>query len=363
MEEDEVCYNSAVTSEPKDSNSNPSNSEDKETDIILDEPSKSHALEIELSSLSESAVVEKIVIGMTPDKDHARVSSGDDEFISILDSESNSDSNLNEIELEQQLEQASNPQEEVINLNYRLDSPIPKPDISLEDSNSNYSPPMASSSSSSNDALYPIATPPLARSSRNTYVDSTDLSRGQLVWAKVSGFRFWPGLLVDVSSATNLPSKLRTPYREGWLLVHFFGTYDYAWVPPKSCILGLSEAKRYENEGTTPAGFSVVPQVLESGSDTDSIISVGSSEDKPKTGKRKYSSKDIAVVSIKKMKLSDYQMSSSSQGSTSTEINKLKMERKKRCELVMKRLGLAPPDKYLGRKLPEKINTEIDYEQ
>ena len=307
------------------------------------------------------------------------LSSGE-EFVSPLDSHSSS--NLHEVELYPQLQllETVDSPEQVIDLTQRADSPLPGHSSSPENSNSNYSPTMTPSSS--NEAIATLEKEsPSARSLRRTASRSTGLSSGQMVWAKVSGFRFWPGLIVDAGSATNLPSKLRTPFREGWLLIHFFGTYDYAWVPPKSCVvswylgnkkgymnkckskffqLALSEANRFKTEGTKPAGFSVIPQLLESGSDSDSALSVETPEGKPKSQKRKLTGKNMAVINIKKIKLSSFQSSSSQEAPISSD--KTRGKRRGRCELVMKRMGLVPPDPFLGRKLPKKVNTDPDFE-
>ena len=380
MEVDEIeSISSTSVSPPHKELSSPQSDLD-EREITLEDSSPKSPHSQQTSSPSQPADQEKTVLS---DKDED-TSSGE-EFVSPP----GSNSQLNEIEFGPQVEQLDNSQEQVINLTERLDSPITIPNTSQQDSSSNYSPPRASSSpSSSIDLASPSkeagTPPPTARSSRSAGKNSDDFSRGQLVWAKVSGFRFWPGLIVDAKSATSLPSKLRTPYREGWLLIHFFGTYDYAWVPPKSCIvswylgnkkgygnkckskffqLGLSEANRFETDSTMPVGFSAIPQVLESGSESDSIISVDSTEVKPISTKRKLSANNVPVVSIKKMKLSEYQASNSSQDTNLTaEQSKNQRDRKRRCDIVMKRLGLAPPDKYLGRKLPKKVNTEPDFE-
>lgn len=380
MEVDEVQSISSASASPPHKELNSPQSDLDEREIILEDFSQNiHSQQT--PSSSQPADQEKIVLS---DKDEY-ISSGDEEFISPPVS----NSQLNEIEFEPQVEQSDNSQEQVINLTERLDSPITMPNTSQQDSSSNYSPPRASSSPSSSTDLTspskePTTPPPTSRSRRSAEIDSDDFSRGQLVWAKVSGFRFWPGLIVDAKSAMSLPSKLRTPYREGWLLVHFFGTYDYAWVPPKSCIvswylgnkkgymnkckskffqLGLSEANHFQTDGTMPLGFSAIPQVLESGSESDSIVSVDSTEIKPINAKRKLSGNNVPVVSIKKMKLSEYQASNSSQDSNLTsEQSRNQRGRKRRCEIVMKRLGLAPPDKYLGRKLPKKVNIDPDFE-
>ena len=351
------------------------NSDLDEREITLEDSSPKSPHSQQTPSPSQPTDQEKIALS---DNDED-ISSADEEFVSPPDS----NSQLNEIEFEPQVEQSDNSQEQVINLTERLDSPT-TPNTFQQDSSSNYSPPRASSSSSSNDLASPSkepATPLTSRSRRSAGINPDGFSRGQLVWAKVSGFRFWPGLVVDANSATSLPSKLRTPFREGWLLIHFFGTYDYAWVPPKSCIvswylgnkkgymnkckskffqLGLTEANCFETDGTMPMGFSAIPQVLESGSESDSIISVDTSETKPISAKRKVSSNNFPVVSIKKMKLSEYQGSQDSD--LTVEQGRSLRERKRRCDVVMKRLGLAPPEKYLGRKLPKKVDTDPDFE-
>ena len=302
------------------------------------------------------------------------LSSGE-EFVSPLGS--NSNSNLHELELEPQVElqETVDSPEQVIDLAQRADSPLPEHPSSSDDSI--YSPAIDPSSSSEQ------ASHVEKRSLRGTGEHSTDISREQLVWAKVSGFRFWPGLIVDATCATNLPSKLRTPFREGWLLIHFFGTYDYAWVPPKSCIvswylgnkkgymnkckskffqLAVSEANRFKTEGSEPAGFSAIPQVLESGSDSDSPVIVEAPAAKTRPQKRKPSGKNLAVINIKKIKLSNCPSSSSSQEAAVSEQDKPRSKRRRRCELVMKRMGLAAPDPLLGRKLPRKVDTEPDIE-
>ena len=303
MDEDEVdsspvCQNPTVSDYISD-DASPLASPQEE--LALSSPEATTSKDREEKSASE--------VSSPPQLD---MSSGD-EFVSPL--ESNSNSNLHEVELEPQLQQeADHSPDQIIDLTQRADSPLPGHSSSPEGSNSNYSPTMTPSSS--NEAISTLEKAPPLRSLRGSGSRSTDLSRGQLVWAKVSGFRFWPGLIVDADSATNLPSKLRTPFREGWLLIHFFGTYDYAWVPPKSCVvswylgnkkgyinkckskffqLAVSEGNRFKTDGTKPAGFSAIPQVLESGTDTDSAHSVGTAEVKPKSQKRKLTSRNLQL--------------------------------------------------------------------
>lgn len=225
-------------------------------------------------------------------------------------------------------------------------------------------------------------------SPRNIPPELPDFQTGKLVWAKLSGFRFWPGLVVDIENDANLPSRLKTPYREGWQLIHFFGTYDYAWVPPKSCIvswesgnkknyankckskffqLALTEAGGFIEKGELPKGFGIIPDMLESDSDSDApnsgVKKVDTSLGKIATrgsSKRAHSltsNSSNAVLNIKRMKLPN--SNPSSQDAKVEAIQPLG-EGKKRCTLIMKRLGLAPPDPYLGRKFPEKVETDSD---
>ena len=71
-------------------------------------------------------------------------------------------------------------------------------------------------------------------------------SAGDLVWAKVSGFKFWAGKVytyhsynvfavianlytyqvVDATKEQFLPEQLKEPPKENCTLVRFFGTYD-----------------------------------------------------------------------------------------------------------------------------------------
>ena len=71
-------------------------------------------------------------------------------------------------------------------------------------------------------------------------------SAGDLVWAKVSGFKFWAGKVhiyhlnkvfgvianlytyqvVDATKEQFLPEHLKEPPKENCTLVRFFGTYD-----------------------------------------------------------------------------------------------------------------------------------------
>lgn len=103
----------------------------------------------------------------------------------------------------------------------------------------------------------------------------SSFSAGDLVWAKVSGFKFWAGKVVDAAKEQFLPELLKVPPKENCTLVRFFGTYDYHWAYPssvmsyeagmkkrlhsksrgRSFMLAVKEAKEFHELNTLPEGF------------------------------------------------------------------------------------------------------------
>lgn len=61
-----------------------------------------------------------------------------------------------------------------------------------------------------------------------------DLKPGDVVWAKVVGFNFWPAKIFDAIGDDVVPDWLKVSPKPGYMLVRFFGTYDMQWVSPSS---------------------------------------------------------------------------------------------------------------------------------
>lgn len=209
----------------------------------------------------------------------------------------------------------------------------------------------------------------------------------QLVWAKVSGFRFWPGLIVDTETNISVPELLKIPYKEGWVLVHFFGTYDFAWVAPKSCIvlfseglkkglpakckgkafkIAVAESKMYANEGVKPEGFDVIPEILESGSDSERPITppsepipapLSNSVDTYSSDLRSPDIRDICNPNKKKKLELPHTQDKAAESSHSVSKSASLSDSRVRCVSAMRKLGLMPPEEYLGRKLPKKVTS------
>lgn len=57
---------------------------------------------------------------------------------------------------------------------------------------------------------------------------------GDVVWAKVMGFKFWPAKIFDAVNDDVVPGWLKLPPKPAYMLVRFFGTYDMQWVSPNS---------------------------------------------------------------------------------------------------------------------------------
>ena len=48
---------------------------------------------------------------------------------------------------------------------------------------------------------------------------------GELVWAKMTGYPYWPGKIVEPDEQVKKPSK-----KTEMFFIQFYGTGDYAWT-------------------------------------------------------------------------------------------------------------------------------------
>lgn len=68
----------------------------------------------------------------------------------------------------------------------------------------------------------------------NAQQQQDSFKAGDVVWAKVMGFNFWPAKIFDAEDDAVVPVWLKMPPKPAYLLVRFFGTYDMQWVSPSS---------------------------------------------------------------------------------------------------------------------------------
>merc|ERR1712023_350326 len=61
--------------------------------------------------------------------------------------------------------------------------------------------------------------------------ESDELRVGKFVWAKIVGLPWWPAKIQLPQVAPEYVVKFR---QEDRILVYFFGTKDYAWLPKES---------------------------------------------------------------------------------------------------------------------------------
>lgn len=73
--------------------------------------------------------------------------------------------------------------------------------------------------------------------------------RNQLVWAKLPGHPFWPGLRVNLDR-DYIPEDARKMARDGEVLVVFFGENSFGWVREENC---LDFSEHYESKSRDPA--------------------------------------------------------------------------------------------------------------
>lgn len=108
--------------------------------------------------------------------------------------------------------------------------------------------------------------------------DGRDLV-GCCMWAKLGRFPWWPAQVLDASRADAGLQRERPSETD--VLVRFFGTHDFAWVEPTSCLSdisvnyaersrqrkklfakGLEEAEAFRRNGILPPNWNVVDSDL-----------------------------------------------------------------------------------------------------
>lgn len=87
---------------------------------------------------------------------------------------------------------------------------------------------------------------------RMSFVAGVGLSsrkQNQMVWAKLPGHPFWPGLRVNLETDF-IPEDARKMSRDGEVLVVFFGENSFGWVREENC---LDFSEHYESKSRDPA--------------------------------------------------------------------------------------------------------------
>eukprot|EP00127_Corallochytrium_limacisporum_P001408 Clim_evm30s55 gene=Clim_evmTU30s55 len=180
------------------------------------------------------------------------------------------------------------------------------------------------------------------------------------VWAGVGRYPYWPGVVKDPSS---LPENdpVRNEGKDGQVLVHFFGTYDYSWVNPtqtldfreafddkskknraKSFKRAIEEANSYLDSGEVPEGFKndTIPE------DIDEVEEEPVAADVKPTAKRSRSKKQVTPKQMSSTK------AKSRKKMTPEEIVALEKEQKaERRRERMRKLGLIAPLPFLGKQV------------
>ncbi|KAL5481298.1 hypothetical protein EMCRGX_G021431 [Ephydatia muelleri] len=120
--------------------------------------------------------------------------------------------------------------------------------------------------------------------------EDKDWKGGEVVWAKVPGFNYWPGKVFN-STDDLVPQWLKGPPEDGDVLIRFFGTYDMEWVDPKHVegyqkglqkkfqsknkrkvfVKAVKEAKLFVESSELPDGMKVQPTKIKSSDDESEI--------------------------------------------------------------------------------------------
>jgi len=76
---------------------------------------------------------------------------------------------------------------------------------------------------------------------KDDYVAGTNFKYGQVVYGRMSGYPLWPARVHDPSRSISSAVRKAQPKNSPVILLHFFSTNDYAWLPPESVSDFLTE--------------------------------------------------------------------------------------------------------------------------